>query len=217
MTKMHDRQHGFRKNKSTASAISDTVNYIEKHMANDEDVIGVSLDIQAAFDTIQPLAIKQALHNHNLDDKLVDWYYNFLTLRHLITEHYGVTYEGIGIGFPQGGVCSAKFWIIAFNEAINIINQFGALGIGFADDCSILLHRKHINHAMGLIQRIVDQLVAWGGTMGLAFNPTKTVCIQFTRSKDKTRKTLRNNLRINGAEIPLSIETRYLGVQSTPK
>ena len=161
MTKVHDRQHGFRKNKSTESAISETVNYIEKHMANDEDVIGVFLDIQAAFDTIQPLAIKQALHNHNLDDKLVDWYYNFLTHRHLITEHNGVTYEGnIGIGFPQGGVCSAKFWIIAFNEAINIINQFGALGIGFADDCCILLHRKHINHAMSLIQRIVDQLVA---------------------------------------------------------
>ena len=24
----------------------------------------------------------------------------------------------VEIGFPQGGVCSAKFWIIAFNEAI---------------------------------------------------------------------------------------------------
>ena len=45
------------------------------------------LDIQAAFDTIQPLAIKQALYNLNMDDKLVDWYYNFLTHRHLITEH----------------------------------------------------------------------------------------------------------------------------------
>ena len=26
-------------------------------------------------------------------------------------------------GFPQGGVCSAKFWIIAFDEVIEIINQ----------------------------------------------------------------------------------------------
>ena len=70
---MHDRQQGFRKNKSSESTISETVNYIEKH-TNDEDAIGVFLDIQAAFETIQPLAIKQALHNHNLDDKLVDWY-----------------------------------------------------------------------------------------------------------------------------------------------
>ena len=40
----------------------------------------------------------------------------------------------VGIGFPQGGVCSAKFWIIAFNEAIEIINEYGVTGQGFADD-----------------------------------------------------------------------------------
>ena len=218
MTAVHDRQHGFRKNKSTESAISETVNYIEKHMANNEDVIGVFLDIQAAFDTILPNAIRQALLKHKLSPELAEWYHGFLIHRHLITEHNGVMHEGhIGIGFPQGGVCSAKFWIIAFNEAINIINQFGALGIGFADDCCILLHRKHINHAMSLVQRIVDQLVIWGNTLGLTFNPTKTVCIQFTRATDKTKKVPRQKLRINGIEVPLSTETRYLGVQIDAK
>ena len=218
MTEVHKSQHGFRKNKSTESAISETVNYIEKHMANNEDVIGVFLDIQAAFDTIQPNAIKQALIKHNLNTQMVNWYYKFLINRHLITEHNGIKYEGnIGIGFPQGGVCSAKFWIVAFNEAINIINQFGALGIGFADNCCILLHRKHINHAMSLIQRIVDQLVAWGNTLGLTFNPTKTVCIQFTRATEKTKKIPRHKLRINDTEVPFSLETRYLGVQLDSK
>ena len=109
-------------------------------MANNEDDIGVFHDIQAAFDTITPSLIKEELLKHKLDKRLVGWYYSFLTHRHLITECNGTTYEGnIGIGFPQGGVCSAKFWIVAFNEAIDIINQFGALGIGFADDCCILL------------------------------------------------------------------------------
>ena len=41
-----------------------------------------------------------------------------------------------------------EFWIIAFDEALNIINQFGALGIGIADDCCTLLHQKHTNHVM---------------------------------------------------------------------
>ena len=61
--------------------------------------------LQSAQSPIQPLAIMQALHNQNLDDKLVDWYYNFLTHRHLITEHNGVSHEGnLGISFPQRGV-----------------------------------------------------------------------------------------------------------------
>ena len=85
---IHDRQHGFRKNKSTESAISETANYIEKQ---NEDVIGVFLDIQAAIDTITPTSMKEAPLKHNLDDKLVGWYYTFLTHRHLITEHNGVT------------------------------------------------------------------------------------------------------------------------------
>ena len=53
--------------------------------------------------------------------------------------------------------------------------------------------------------------------MGLTFNPTKTVCIQFTRATDKTRKEPSNRLRINGTEIPLTHETRYLGVQLDSK
>ena len=76
---MQDRKHGFRKNKSTESAISETANYIEKHMANNEDVIGVFLDIQATFDTITPASIKDALLKNELDHRLEDWYYKFLT------------------------------------------------------------------------------------------------------------------------------------------
>ena len=70
---------------------------------------------------------------------------------------------------------------------------------------------------MSLIQPIVDQLVTWGTSMELTFNPTKTVCIQFTRATEKTRKVPGNKLRINGTDIPLSTETRYLGVQLDSK
>ena len=54
---------------------------------------------------------------------MVNWYYNFITHRNLHVEINGTTAsKTVSIGFPQGGVCSAKFWIIAFNEAIEIIN-----------------------------------------------------------------------------------------------
>ena len=87
-----------------------------------------------------------------MDKSMADWYHSFLKHRHIISEYNGITYEGNkGTGFPQGGVCSAKFWIIAFNKAIEVINQFGDLGVGFADDCCILLHQDNINHAMCLI------------------------------------------------------------------
>ena len=51
---IHKNQHGFQRGKSTDSAISKTVNSIEKGLDNKEYCIGIFLDIQGAFDTICP-------------------------------------------------------------------------------------------------------------------------------------------------------------------
>ena len=45
---------------------------------------------------------------------------------------------------------------------------------------------NHYCHAMCLIQPITDQLVSWGLTQGLRFNPTKTIFMLFSRDTDKT-------------------------------
>ena len=52
---MHTHQHGFRTDRNTETAISGATNYIEKHIYNGEHVF---LDIQAAFDTIKPEAVR---------------------------------------------------------------------------------------------------------------------------------------------------------------
>ena len=58
-----------------------------------------------------------------MDVNLVEWYYNYITHRNLEYTDDDFKIEGtIGLGFPQGGVCLAKFWIIAFNYALEIIN-----------------------------------------------------------------------------------------------
>ena len=51
---LHNKQHGFISGKSTESAVSNTVNYIEKHIMNKQHCVGVFLDISAAFDSIKP-------------------------------------------------------------------------------------------------------------------------------------------------------------------
>ena len=61
---LHIKQHGFQKGKSTETAISNTIHRIEKHILNGEHCMGVFLDIQAAFDSIKPEHIKNALLKH---------------------------------------------------------------------------------------------------------------------------------------------------------
>ena len=129
-------QHGFRNDRNTETAVSEVADYIERNIYNNKFVIAVFLDIQAAFDTIKPQLIKEKLLEHGGDPIMVNWYYNYITHRNINVEIQGIKVSlTTKLGFPQGGVCSAKFWIIAFNDAINIINTHGAMGHGFADDC----------------------------------------------------------------------------------
>ena len=138
-------------------------------------VVGVFLDIQVAFDTKKTEAIKEALEQKGINPLIYKWSYNYITHRNVkTTQKNEESATGtISIRFPQGGVCSAKFWIIAFNEAINMINQYGIKGTGFADDCSLLLHRSNPQQAVYIIQRVPSELLRWGVTVGLKFNPQK--------------------------------------------
>jgi len=111
---IHDNQQGFRQARSTEVALSHTINHIEKAFADNQHCLGLFLDIQAAFDSINPQHIKNSLLKHGSPEDLAGWYYNYLVHRNLFTTDNKTTIEiSASQGFPQGGVCSAKFWNIA--------------------------------------------------------------------------------------------------------
>ena len=118
---VHTLQHGFRTDRNTDTALSTVANRLEKNTYMDKETIAVFLDIAAAFDTICPGLIKRKLLEHGGDPMMVNWYFKFITHRNLHVEINGnLVTKTVCIGFPQGGVCSAKFWIIAFLSLIHI-------------------------------------------------------------------------------------------------
>ena len=206
---LHEKQHGFLTGKSTESAISNTVNYIEKHIMNKQHCVGVFLDISAAFDSIKPNHVRQALLKHGGDPEMVQWYFNYITHRDILIEMHGeLKTFSTGVGFPQGGVCSAKFWLIAFDYAIQLINRYNIEGNGYADDCSALYGGRRLDHALKRLQKMLNELSDWGKTCGLKFNPEKSVAVIFSRR----RKTPPFSLKIDGKEIEFKTEVKYLGV-----
>ena len=206
---IHDKQHGFMKGRSTESAISVTTNYIEKFLAHKQYCLAVFLDISAAFDSIDIDHVRRALLKHGGPTDMVGWYHNYLSHRNLYaTLHQEDASCSTGVGFPQGGVCSARFWLIAFNQAIKIINNNYVEGVGYADDCCILMGGTDQIHMVTRVQRVVDKLITWGNTCGLRFNHSKTVVILFS----KNNKTFSRHITIDGLEVPYSHRVKYLGL-----
>ena len=114
----------------------------------------------------------------------------------------------MGLASPKGGVCSAKFWLIAFNKAIEIINTKYIEGNGYADDCSAIAGGARLDHLVGRMERMLKKLAAWGKTCGLSFNADKTVAVLFTRKK----KDPGIRVRFEGKLLEYAETVRYLGV-----
>jgi retron-type reverse transcriptase len=70
---IHTRQHGFRHDRSTETAISNTTDYIEQAFKQGMSCIGVFLDIKAAFDTIDPNQIRMQLLKHGAEESVATW------------------------------------------------------------------------------------------------------------------------------------------------
>ena len=85
---------------------------------------------------------------------MVNWYYNYLIHRNITITSGGITITvSIGNGFPQGGVNSADFSKIAFNEALEIVNENEIRGKGFADDLLLLKGGYNMDAAMKSFQK----------------------------------------------------------------
>ena len=106
-----------------------------------------------------------------------------ITHRNLYIEINGVKLViTTGVGFPQEGVCSAKFWVIAYDDAVQILNEHRVFGQIFADDSIAMKRGKNLHQMMSRIQKVVDKLEEWGEQRGLNFNATKTVVVIFTKA-----------------------------------
>ena len=161
------------------------------------------------LDNILPESVYDSLKKHDTDHDMAEWYLDYLKHRNMFfTLDGSVIARTIGRGFPQGGVASAKFWLLAFDGAVEIINSQDIKGTALADDCSGLYGGRSISHLLRNVQRMLNRLTEWGRERGLEFNPTKTEEVMFSRrAKEPPFK-----LEIDGTEVEYSDSVKYLRV-----
>ena len=88
---LYSHQFGFRQKYSTALALVDVIDDIYSHLENRNFVLGLYLDLQKAFDTVDHSILLWKLNNYGIRGIPHSWFTSYLHNRKQFTSMYMVT------------------------------------------------------------------------------------------------------------------------------
>ena len=139
---LNTNQYGFRTGHSTYMAIVDFVDKICNAVENNQQSIGIFLDLSKAFDTIDHNILLHKLTYYGFQGKALDWFSSYLSNRkqYVIYNNEKSTMEKLTCGVPQGSILGPLLFILYVNDIVNTSSVLDF--VLFADDTTILYFMK---------------------------------------------------------------------------
>ena len=197
-----ENQFGFRKNKSTSSALTTVLDDVIGQLNRSETGIVAFLDFQKAFDTINHSLLLNKIKNAGVGNNTLRLLQNYLYNRKQRTKlHSEVsTLRDVSVGVPQGSTVGPLMFIIFINDLPNVL--MNAKAVMYADDT--VLYCSHVSKKLVRkgMQSDLDRVQNWCNRNRLTLNVKKTKIMTFM--SDHKRKQYINNkyrLYMKGAQV----------------
>lgn len=214
---INDRQHGFRANHSTSSAILILKETISAYLNKNSDLFTSFLDLSKAFDKVNHKILFDKLINLQLPNYLVNIIVYIYENQSACVKHKESFSDSwsIDFGVRQGGILSPLLFSIYINDLIEKISKskIGAkLGlfysniICYADD--IVLLSPSIPGLQILLDMIDEELL----NLKLSINVKKSVILRFLSNASKNGCNYKPKLFVSGIELTVVDKMKYLGV-----
>lgn len=202
-------QHGFRKGRSTTTAIIDFLNKLYTDLDKGQSFVGVFLDLSKAFDLVDHGRLLDKLKDYGVRGVPLSWLRSYLSNRQQYVQLGGTTSEVSSLtrGVPQGSVIGPLLYII-YTGDIDIENI-----VMYADDVSILSSGSGIEQAIERASRDVGRVKDFFLSSGLHLNAEKSVCVNFTLSVNTPRVDTLTPVVSDGTVIKFSDDTKFLGIR----
>ncbi|KAI1289944.1 putative protein in type-1 R1DM retrotransposable element [Halotydeus destructor] len=204
---MSKKQYGFTEQVSTVDALREATSVLRKSRASKDLVLGVSLDIKAAFDNAWWPMLRLQLLRKNCPANLLLLVDSYLRDRNLQLA-YGDATSTVKMtkGCVQGSVCGPLFWNIILDSLLHQTLPLGCHLQAFADDLLLIVCGRSVDGVQRTAEAALRQISDWGRKVKLNFSAPKTQVVAFSPH-------LRGlHLRMGDQLLPPSPSFKILGV-----
>ena len=204
-------QYGFRSQHSTYMALLDFYDKVSQAIDDKKYAIGIFVDLQKAFDTIDHKILLSKLSFYGIRGVAFRWIQNYLSDRkqYVCLNNVSSSYKPITCGVPQGSILGPLLFILYINDIVQCSEVL--YFILFADDTNIMYADNSINNLTLTVNRELNKLACWFKANKLSLNLKKTVFMMFGSKKlSATQNCI--NVVIDGCTIEQMHSTKFLGV-----
>jgi hypothetical protein len=204
-------QYGFRAHHSTSMALLDLYDKISQNIDDKKYVIGLFIDLQKAFDTIDHKILLEKLFHYGIRGKALDWFTSYLSERQQYVSMSDVasSYEPVCCGVPQGSILGPLLFLIYVNDIVNCSHLL--YFILFADDTNILFCDDNLERLIYMLNVELEKLSYWFKANKLSLNLKKTNFITFG-SKVYSKYNNEVDIQIDKIKIKQVSSIKFLGV-----
>lgn len=210
------QQFGFRKGRSAAESFTSLIADIKNSFHSHSATVCAFLDVQGAFDNVDPAILVQILCEVGIPGNVCNWIYNFLFEREMYIKFNNILHGPrlVYKGTMQGATISP----LLYNLYTSQINQFLTMPnikfLQFADDLLVYTVNKDVNIGVHQLNNALEQLFnLYSNKLKLNISPTKSGSMIFCK-RDFDCAT---SILYNDAPLPWVNKHKFLGICLDPK
>lgn len=205
------QQFGFRKGKSAVESFASLIADIKNSFHSHSSTVCAFLDVQGAFDNVNPSILIQILSEVGIPGKVCNWIFNFLYDRSMYVKFNNILHgpRPVYKGTMQGATISPLLYNIYTSQISKYLTMANIKHLQFADDLVLYTVNKDVNIGIHNLNVALTNLYNLYSTkLKLNINPNKSSAMIFCKKPFNCI----NPVLYNNVPLPWVEKHKFLGV-----